>query len=126
MLLARNPRGQLAFCISLFLALAVFLLGMLSYEISEYFLAQQELQAVAQAAALTCSTKLASLTSPDSSTSQNDAFATGTSIFQGNSVLGNSLAGAMQTSPSDPPSPLAQGQATICFQLLDPNTFQPA
>jgi hypothetical protein len=115
----------MAICFACLIAVVVFMLGMFSYELAEYFLAEEQLKTSVQAAALACSTKLASLGNSVNASSQADAFATGTNTFRMNSVLGNSLTGAVQLASASQPATLSAGEATISFQLLNPTSQQP-
>ena len=114
----------MAFFGGLLLSLIVFILGMFSYQLAEYFLARDQLLAVVQAAALSCQTALASSGNTTDSGNQTNAYSTGLYIFQGNSILGNSLSTATLCPTPTPPF-LAAGQATLSFQLLDAWSHQP-
>lgn len=120
----RKKQGQLAFYAAALISLIVLILGLFAYEVSEYCLARGQLQTAVEASALACETTLASSGTPNSQNSLSNAYLAAAHIFQLNSILGNSLAGASLSSCGDPP-PTAAGEAAISFQLLDPITYQP-
>jgi hypothetical protein len=105
----------------LIVSAAVFSLGLLSFEISQYLLAEQQLKANAGVAALACETTLAQSGDPGNSTNQSNAMNTALNLFQHNSILGNTLSGATLVT-SGQLSSMSSGQATISFQFLDPLT----
>ncbi len=115
--------GQAATTLSLIISFAVFCLGLLSFEISRYFLATEQLHAIVQVAALTCEATLASSGKPSDSTNQSNAMTTALKLFQLNSILGRPLSNAALVSSDQSPT-MTSGQADLTFQFLDPLTHQ--
>lgn len=109
------------------LVLAVFLIMVIALfccELSRYFLARDELKTNTEAAALCCETALVSSGDPLNPTNQQNAVNTALSLFQQNTVLGQSMSNAALAATPGDLSPSA-GQAQICFQFLNPVTRQP-
>jgi hypothetical protein len=118
--LRRNRKnGHAALALSLILSMVVFALGLLAFEISQYILAGQQLKANVQIAALTCETTLAQSANPGDITNQINATNTALSVFQLNSILGNSLKNAALVANGQI-GMLTSGQAALSFQFLDP------
>jgi von Willebrand factor type A domain len=119
----RKQLGQSAIVLELMIAGALFGFGMLSVELSNFYLAREQLKADVQIAALACETTFLSSTSSNSSVAATTAL----NVFRQNSILGKLLANAslapslaqLQQSRLDP------GEAAICVDFLDPLTHQP-
>jgi len=121
--ISRNSRGQ-SFVV-LILLLTVFFIGplsLLAFEIARFCLAQQQLKACVESAALAGAATIASSNTTDPTTTQNAAMATALNMFQQNSILGQSLASTTQSTTASL-SPSAN-QAAVYFQFLDPVTRQ--
>jgi len=120
----RSQRGQSV--VMLVFVTAIVLVGTLSlfaFEMARVCLAQQQLAACVESAALAGAATTASSNSTDPTTTQDSAMATALNMFQKNTILGQSLSGTTQAS-SLPMSPAANG-ALVFFQFLDPVTLLP-
>lgn len=95
----------------------------MGYDLSLYSLAQQELKAAVDSAALAAGATTASSNNTDPTTTQESAMSTAMNMFQLNSVIGQSLATATESSTvtMNP----AANQAQVYFQFLDPVTKNP-
>ena len=117
----RNTQGQAL--VVLTLILAVFFIGplsILSFEVARFCLAQQQLQACVESAALAGAATTASSNTTDPTVTQTTAMNTALSMYQQNSILDQSLATATQASalPLNP----SGNQSSVYFQFLDPTT----
>jgi hypothetical protein len=100
------------------------MLGVASWELFLAQLAKDQLRTCVEVAALTCETTLCSSGDPTSPANQTNAINTAVNLFQGNSILGQSLAGTQLIAVGIPLGP-GPGQAQVSFQFLDPVTRSP-
>ncbi len=120
----RSTAAQSMIVLSLLGGLVVIpLLGVVSFEIGRLHLAKQQLQNVADAAALTAVATLASQDNLNPTTNHNTAMQAALKVFKQNFILGNSLTNTSLLASGPGPSP-GPGKATIYFQFVDPVTNQ--
>jgi hypothetical protein len=114
-----NQRGQVAGLIGI-LALLVLAVGLFSFEVGRANLATQQLQNSTDAATLACAATLASEDNTNPTAAHNDAVQTALKLFEQNLVMSQTLASTtiVGTYPNTPPV----GQATLCFEFIDPIT----
>lgn len=114
-----NQRGQVSALIG-FLALVVLSVGLFSFEVGRANLATQQLQNATDAATLTCAATLASQDNTNPTAAHNDAIQTAVNLFEQNLVMSQSLASTtvVTSYPNTPPL----GQATLCFEFINPIT----
>ncbi len=97
-------------------------LFVLTFETVRLILAQQQLKNATDAAALTAVATLASQDNTDPTTAHQNSEAAAVKVFKQNVVLGVALTNtALETGP--PSSPLSEGDASVYFEFLDPNTL---
>ena len=114
-----RERGQVSAVIG-FLSLVVLAVGLFSFEVGRMNLADQQLQNATDAATLACAATLTGEPNTDPTTAHNDAIQTALNLFKRNNIMSQNLTQTtvVTTTPNNPPP----GNATLCFQFLDPIT----
>lgn len=118
----RNSRGQALVTSILLIGLGIMpMIVIFGFELSRVYLSKQQLQNAADAAALTAVAELASQDINDPLTAHNSAVQAALQIFRGNTVLGQSMSGAVLTSDKNNMQ-CTLGQTKLVFEFINPQT----